>query len=529
MIELVGDYALALWDAARQRLVLARDPLGQRPLHYHRGSGFFAFASMPKGLHALAEIPYALNEDRIAEFLVLLPEHGPQTFFRGVERVEPAQIITVTRDGLSFRQYWQPSCRHIVLNGPEAYAEKVRELLDNAVRCRLRGTQDVGAHLSAGLDSSAVAATAARLLASSNWRVVAFTAVPREGYDGPCRSDCINDEGPYAAATAAMYPNMEHVLVRSSHRSPFDDLDRSFMLYERPVGNICNLGWTGAIYDAARERKLNVLLAGTAGNSGLSYAGMAWLPMLLLHGRWIQWWYTSAALVERGMNWPSIMIKTLGPWIPAITWRWLHRRIGLRFDIRSYSAIYPRRFAELDMAARARERKFDLSFRPAIDGFSERLATLLHSVDQGSYNKGVLGGWHVERRDPTADRRLLEFCLAVPMQQYLQGGVPRALARRALADRLPSLVINARRRGLQAADWHEQLTAVRHPVAVELERLGACPPAARALDLPRLRQMVEQWPTGGWERDEVAAPYRSALLRAISMGHFARRVVGSNR
>src|SRR5258708_6419892 len=57
--HLVGVYAFAVWDKARRALTLARDPLGQRPLHYHRGAGFFAFASMPKGLHALAEIPRA--------------------------------------------------------------------------------------------------------------------------------------------------------------------------------------------------------------------------------------------------------------------------------------------------------------------------------------------------------------------------------------------------------------------------------------------------------------------------------------
>ena len=66
----VGDYAFVLWDGVRRALTLARDPLGRRPLHYYRGKDFFAFASMPKGLHALAEIPYAPDEERIAEYLM---------------------------------------------------------------------------------------------------------------------------------------------------------------------------------------------------------------------------------------------------------------------------------------------------------------------------------------------------------------------------------------------------------------------------------------------------------------------------
>ena len=79
--HLVGDYAFALWDGKRRRLFLARDPLGQRPLHYHRGHNFFAFASMPKGLHALPDVPYAADEERIAEFLALMPETGSKELF----------------------------------------------------------------------------------------------------------------------------------------------------------------------------------------------------------------------------------------------------------------------------------------------------------------------------------------------------------------------------------------------------------------------------------------------------------------
>ena len=113
---------------------------------------------------------------------------------------------------------------------------------------------------------------------------------------------------------------------------------------------------------------------------------------------------------------------------------------------------------------------------------------LCAQIDPGNYNKGVLGGWHIDGRDPTADVRLLEFCLAVPTEQFLSNGIQRALARRALADRLPKLVLENSRRGCQAADWHERLTAVRERVAIELDQLEACPAAAKTLDLPRLHR-----------------------------------------
>ena len=182
--RLVGDYAFIRWDSARRQLLLARDPLGQRPLHYHHGTRFFAVASMPKGLHALPEVPYAPDQERTAEWLASVPRSGTKSYFSSVERVEPGHVVSVTPNGVRARRFWLPRRHAISLRGPLEYAEALRERLDDAVRCRLRGARDVAAHLSGGLDSSAVSATAARLLAPSGGRVVAFTAVPREGYDG---------------------------------------------------------------------------------------------------------------------------------------------------------------------------------------------------------------------------------------------------------------------------------------------------------------------------------------------------------
>ncbi len=265
--RVVGDFAFALWDAPAQKLMLARDFLGQRPLHYHRGRGFFAFASMPKGLHALAEIPRAPDEQMVAEFLVLMPQSGPRSFFADIARVEPGHVVTVTRNGVSSRCYWQPQRPRSVRRPSGDYVEGLRYHLDQAVQARLRGTNGVvGANLSAGLDSGAVTVTAARLLAPSGGKVVAFTAVPRAGYDGPDPRNRFGDEGPLAAATAAMYPNIEHVLIRSSKVSPLDGNDRNFFLFDRPMLSPSNMSWISAINHAARERKLGVMLVGTMGN-----------------------------------------------------------------------------------------------------------------------------------------------------------------------------------------------------------------------------------------------------------------------
>ncbi|MDP8995338.1 MAG: asparagine synthase-related protein, partial [Pseudomonadota bacterium] len=178
---------------------------------------------------------------------------------------------------------------------------------------------------------------------------------------------------------------------------------------------------------------------------------------------------------------------------------------------------------------RAAERGLDLSYRPRPDPVEARL-WILRRVDLGNYKKGTLGGWGIDMRDPAGDRRLVEFCLAVPADQFLAGGWTRSLARRALADRLPAALLAERRKGYQAADWHEGLTAARGELEEEIEAIADCPAAAEALDAGMMRRLVEEWPEeGSWSRPAVMHRYRMALLRGISAGRFIRQALGANR
>lgn len=526
---LVGDYAFALWDRDAQRLILARDPLGQRPLYYHRSSKLFAFASMPKGLYAHPDIPYAANEERIAESLLLPWELGPSSFFKGIERVKSGHIVIVTRRGIAMRRHWQPERRYSELRHPDEFSEALREHLDRAVLCRLRGVKDVGAHLSSGFDSSAVAATAARLLAPSGRKVIAFTAVPMTGFDRPLSRGNIFDEGPHAAAVAALYPNMEHVLVRAERRSLIDGLDRIFFLFDEPTSSVSNGNWWYAICDSARERDLNVVLTGQEGNMGLSYNGQELFPELFCRGRWLHLYHEMRCLVtQRKASWRGAFAMTIGPWIPGSLWSLINRLRGRTTNSAlSYTPINPKRYEELNLATRAKQAGVDLGFRPWKNGFDMRLWNLFHS-DPGNSNKGVLGGWKIDQRDPTADIRLIKFCLSVPTEQFFRHGISKVLARRALSDRLPRKILEETRRGVQSADWFERLTAERQRVVFELARLDACPEVANMLDLPRLHRLVEDWPPENSDSDEMYAGYRAVLLRGLSTGLFLRRIVGTN-
>lgn len=525
--HLYGDYAFALWDADQKQLTLARDHIGTRPLHYHRSAEFIAFASMPKGIHALPDVPYAPDEDKLAEMLALLPEMGTNSFFRGIERVEGGHFVIITRSGVTSHRHWDPTPQSIGTWRGDDPVQALRAHLDRAVASCMRGAEDkIGAHLSAGLDSAAVASTAARLIGSNGGRVIAFTAVPREGYDRPAPRRRIGDEGPLAAATAALYPNIDHVLVRGTADALDQNWDQSFYLLERPLLNPCNDRWWTAINAEARRRGIKVMLTGEMGNMTVSFAGLELLPELVRKRAWRELWRQARALVrKRRMGWAGVAAAAFGPWIPAPLWAaLLPNRIGAR-GIKHHTALSARHMREMDFKRLAKARGLDPTYRPRKDAFESRL-WVLHRIDKGNFQKAALGGYGIDQRDPTADRRLIEFCLSLPTAFFLADGETRALGTQALTDRLPTKVLEERRKGYQAVDWHEGLAAASK-LEADLARLESVP-AAAILDLPRIRRLAADLPSDGWERSEVIEDYRLTLLRGSAAGHFLHRATKTN-
>lgn len=527
--HVVGDFAFAQWDEGRRRLLLARDYLGQRPLHLCHGPGFVAFASMPKGLHALPDVPRIPDRRAAAEFLALLPRERGSSFFEGIETVPPGAYVEATQDQVRVVDYWRPDLTPLSLRSAGEYDEALRERLDEAVSSRLRrATGHVGSHLSGGLDSAAVTATTARALASRDERLTAFTSVPREGYGGAVPPNVIHDEGTLAAEVAALYPNIDHVLIRGCGRSPFEALDRYFFLCDRPALNLCNLVWINAIDDAARTLKVSVLLTGLRGNAGFSYTGTTLLPQLLRQLRLIPLARHWTALLRGGTRAGTLASQTFGPLLPQPLWRLVLRARGRADGVTGYTNLTEEVLQELDIEKRAVERGLDLSYRPRSDGVSERL-WMLRRGDVGNDNKGALAGWGIDRRDPTADRRLVEFCLRVPAEQYLAGGAPRGFARRALADRLPPEILVQRRKGLQAVDWHEGLTAAKAELQQEVDAIGELPESLGMVAVDRMKTAIRNWPASAdWRKARTVERYRLALLRGVAVGHFLRRASGSN-
>ncbi len=156
--ELNGQFAIALWDRRRRRLVLARDRTGIRPLFYTRERGRLAFASEVKALFTLPGVRRALDPAGLAATFSYWSPLAPGSIFAGVSSLPPGHRMVVDESGVRSERYWDWSFPEAVseARSEEECAEELRALLIDAVRLQLRADVPVGAYLSGGLDSSII-------------------------------------------------------------------------------------------------------------------------------------------------------------------------------------------------------------------------------------------------------------------------------------------------------------------------------------------------------------------------------------
>lgn len=161
--RLNGQFAIALWDGVRRRLVLARDRVGIRPLFHAEVDGRFAFASEVKGLFALPGLARRLDASGLAATFSYWAPMGSGTVFEGVEQLPPGHLLVLDAAGRQQRCYWDwrfdaPRLRA----SDDELAERLHALMVDAVRLQLHADVPVGAYLSGGLDSSIITTLIAR-------------------------------------------------------------------------------------------------------------------------------------------------------------------------------------------------------------------------------------------------------------------------------------------------------------------------------------------------------------------------------
>lgn len=496
--RLMGDWALAAWHPRERRLVLARDHYGQTALYFHRDGDSLAFASSLKGLLALPRVPRRLNELQLARSLVLDVADGSATMYDGVRRLASAHAVSFDASGLRTREYWSlMDVPEVRLGSDGEYVERLLDLLGAAVRTRLRSCGPLATTLSAGLDSSTVTALAARELDGTG--LTAYTARPAYPQVAEDMPGALVDEWPGAALVASRYPNVEHVAVDGRDVTPLQAIEHSLAVHDEPEHAVPNLCWVRALLDAAREDGARVLLTGQYGNGGVSWPGD-----------------TQRAIAALAAGEPRLAAQRLRHLSRASRYGWagalwhglvqpIRRRVAAERMVRDptrrpswrSSVIAPHFAARIGLRDAVRENGWDPDFTRA-GPRERRLAYLLPGkLPTGAWWHQRSAAQAIEMRDPTADVRVLEFCVGTPDEQFARDGHDRWLIRRALARLVPPEVAWNTRRGAQGADIAYRLRADAAAVSATVERVASSDAAREYLDVQALRRSWDGIAAGG--------------------------------
>src|SRR6266496_5986923 len=252
--RLDGMFAVALWDAGRERLVLARDRLGKKPLLWARlPDGTLAFASELKALLRLPDLQRDVDLESIDAYLALQYVPGDRTALKGVRKLPPGHVLVADGETERIEPYWRPEPA-ATSTSEEEWLERVRAVVGEAVRKRLVADVPLGALLSGGIDSSIVVALMAQ---ASSQPVRTFTV----GFP-----DVRYDERAYARAVALRYGTLhEEVEIEEDVASTLPRLAATF---DEPLGDEAAFP-TFLVAEQAR-RHVTVALAGDGGDEAFA-------------------------------------------------------------------------------------------------------------------------------------------------------------------------------------------------------------------------------------------------------------------
>lgn len=439
--RLNGQFAFALWDGPRQRLLAARDRAGEKPLYYFEGVDDIVFASEIKAILTRTDIPRTLDLEGLDTFLTYEFIVAPHTIFQGIRKLPPAHLLTVERGKVATVPYWDaPTATDDDLSDEE-WAEELRATLGRAVKSQMMSDVPLGAFLSGGIDSSAVVAFMAQ---ASERPVKTFSIGFAEGS---------YDETGYAREIARLFKT-EHREERIEPRVE-DLFDKLLVHLDEPFADV-SLFPTFLVSEVAAQ-EVKVVLSGDGGDE--LFAGYDWyqadriartlrrfpgqtaLRALAAVSELLPPTEKKKGLINKAKRF--LAGATLPPNLEH--YRWLSH-LGADEKREMYSDDFLNGLASFDPAAPVLRAlgspREDLLNRQLYADFKIFLADdILVKVDRMSMANSL------EARAPFLDQGVIELAFRMPGRMKLRGNTGKHVLKEAMTGILPPSILHRRKEG----------------------------------------------------------------------------------
>ena len=530
-LQVEGAFAAVVWCPRTRELAAVCSPLDAPPLYYSVNRHRAIVATAPRAIFAWGDVPRRLDDGVLASSMINDPGDGRATCWRGVSSLLAGETLTVSPNAARVRQYYDLAehARPIRLFTDADYVDAAGELLRHAVDGAMRGVETPAIRLSGGLDSSAIAVVALERLASRGdpAPLISLTGIPEPSADGQFGDELRQR----VRGLVAMYPALDARFYQRSGIDGEQAQQRLIELVELPSRTDWDAPALGGLARAAAAAGRNVVLNGNGGNFGLSYDGLALLATLLRAGR------LPSLLRESAGGTSGARLGRLSPLLHYALYRNLPRRLhgvvrGLVYGRQGwpdYSAIHPAFARAEQVDERARASGFDPHGRGRTS-VREVLLSRWEAMRRRHFYRGLYraaeAAFDIQTRSPFWNRRLVEWCLGLPDEQFLQGGQSRRLIRRLMSGRLPPEILDAR---LLPPAAEPPLARMDLPATrATLERWHRDPSVAERVDLDRLLRLLDasqETPVTRRNRSDRLF-IRDGLSHALAVGRFIRWAEG---
>ena len=466
--RLLGDFALALWDGSCRRLLLARDAMGMRTLYYRIEPQRVLFATEVRQILAVEGVPKRLNEQAVAWHLSGMQTPPGNVFYQGIEELKPAEELVIESDRrCRSRIFWRPDPGHrISYRRDEDYAEQLRELMTEAVRCRLRAREPVGISLSGGLDSTAIASVAGWLrergenvpsMRSYSW---AFTKL----------TQC--DERENSRRISERY-GMPATDIAVEKLWPLVDYPRHGPHEDDPFSSMYQPG-IEAVLEAAAADEVSVMFYGFRGD--MMFGGdIADVPGLLKAGR-LAAARRELAWIRRLSGYPgwrvarSFLVRPLldGLLPPVLSGAFGLRRADGASPVRAEAHVRAAFLSQFNLNPDNLESRGAAAWRdPAARERYRHVFSPL--VMRGVlYMQRLCAALSIDLADPWNDRRIAEFVLASPQHRITGAREQKRLSRMAMRGIMPEAAIAAARKVVPEPLYLDALRRSSYETVMEL-------------------------------------------------------------
>ncbi|MDM4769038.1 asparagine synthetase B [Solimonas sp. SE-A11] len=428
-LHLVGDFALAVVDAARRRVFLARDAVGIKPLYYRHDASVFAFASSAAALRTLRGLPLTPDPEWMAQYLLHLSNSPERSGYRELHKLPPGHSLSVDAEGRATLSRWH----HWRDDAPDAHArdprwvEQYRAQLEEAIRCRMPSDYPLGTENSGGIDSATVTAYLARFLGDPGDRLHSFAFALCE------------QEPAYILETSqAAGVRHNYVITARSDEAETPDqvLERTLRVLGLPEEHSNGSGHT-PFYREAQARGIRTLYSGFGGDEVVTNPASHVRLELLDAGRYeqLQELLPGNALTRRLRVAKMLLTSRKSPAYNPDFWlawneRWPHQ--PLRAEV---VAAYGLREAYFATAI------YDAPYRRTNDFILQHLLQQAFIPARLESCTLAAASWGIEYRWPLWDARLVQQYLSTPsIEKRGPGRMGRYLHRRAIDGVVPQRV-----------------------------------------------------------------------------------------